>query len=1060
MNASETKTLSSSVVEVQPERREVHVKERLGDKELSKKFTFDRVFGPESTQADVYKTVVSHLIEEVLMGYNCTVFAYGQTGTGKTHTMIGAKSSSNFTWENDPQSGIIPRTLHHLYEALNQLEVEFNVRVSFLELYNEELYDLLAPVNDSSKLRMLKDNGKMGTGSIWVQGLEEKIVHNEEEVFAILEKGTEKRKVGCTLMNDQSSRSHTVFTIIVHIKESNMEGEDLLKIGKLNLVDLAGSECIGKSGAVDRRAREAGNINQSLLTLGRVITALVEKAPHVPYRESKLTRLLQDSLGGRTKTSIIATISPAFVNIEETLSTLDYAHRARNIMNKPEINQKLTKRALIREYTEEIERLRKDLVASRDKNGIFVDLENYEYMQSKISGLSSEVKEKLAQIELLKEERLRTEDLFTMAKTELIQKDRSLNYTTKVLEQTQSELKGTIVALKYSAKELGEQTHLVQHRAVVEEKLTEQAKKLIEVVEETTEHINGLHCKIERKNLLEDSNENHAKSFRQNFRENILNLENSISRIFSNHNELCDGLKKDMSAGLSTQSNLSLEQLKLLQKLTEVLNNHTVVSQLSTEQQTYVSDWTSRNNETNSERVDAVLASQSVFHKDTARHIITELMKTILKQNTMVQEQEKCFKENILSVSNNLESHMEDIHAQFNELKQLEEGIVEENTAQFQRIFERQTRVEEERNAVLKSWNEQRKIILNSLNKTDTFIANHCHLLDSNLPEIAKAVNELEHRDSQRSKDVLKCCNGISLVASNMVEQTKDTMEKQDETLKITLNSIANDRGVIKENCDLIEKAMLNNFNNCQFNLLQVKETLVQENVLLNDEVSAKKMAMTADIEELNVLTGNAISSLQELANKSRKTSDDFIMTQTELHTSLENWNHECKELVVSGFNACDDAVEMFINGELAKDTPTGQTPQRKEYEYPQTLVATSPHENIINRLRMKVSLEPGIKLVLPEETEDLESPNLPLSQRCQSSSSLFGSQVDLSNASASSPKSFTSDISEKYPTDMKENKIRKPRPVLAKSSKLPSSQAQKVLISQNMFITPKPKRK
>lgn len=174
-------------------------------------------------------------------------------------------------------------------------------------------------------------------------------------------------------MNAHSSRSHTIFSITVHIRENTDDGEELMKTGKLNLVDLAGSENIGRSGAVERRAREAGNINQSLLTLGRVITSLVERAPHIPYRfsiffiyfnsvfenlnfkcefffcrESKLTRLLQDSLGGRTKTSIIATISPAAANLEETLSTLDYAHRAKNITNRPEVNQKLTKKALLK----------------------------------------------------------------------------------------------------------------------------------------------------------------------------------------------------------------------------------------------------------------------------------------------------------------------------------------------------------------------------------------------------------------------------------------------------------------------------------------------------------------------------------------------------------------------------------------------------------------------------------------------------------------------------------------------------------------------------------------
>ena len=138
-------------------------------------------------------------------------------------------------------------------------------------------------------------------------------------------------------MNAYSSRSHSVFSVTIPMKETTVDGQELVKTGKLNLVDLAGSENTGRSRAVDKRAREAGNINQSLLTLGRIITALEERTPHVPYRESKLTRILQDSLGGRTRTSIIATVSPASLNLEETLSTLEYAHRAKNILSKPEV---------------------------------------------------------------------------------------------------------------------------------------------------------------------------------------------------------------------------------------------------------------------------------------------------------------------------------------------------------------------------------------------------------------------------------------------------------------------------------------------------------------------------------------------------------------------------------------------------------------------------------------------------------------------------------------------------------------------------------------------------
>ena len=168
-------------------------------------------------------------------------------------------------------------------------------RVSFLELYNEDIFDLLSAADDLNKLRLYEDSTRKG--SVIIQGLEEVQVHSKREVYDILEKGSKKRQTAATLMNAHSSRSHTVFTVTVHMKESSMEGEEVLRIGKLNLVDLAGSENVGRSGAVDKRAREAGNINQSLLTLGRVITCLVERAPHIPYRESKLTRLLQGQSG-------------------------------------------------------------------------------------------------------------------------------------------------------------------------------------------------------------------------------------------------------------------------------------------------------------------------------------------------------------------------------------------------------------------------------------------------------------------------------------------------------------------------------------------------------------------------------------------------------------------------------------------------------------------------------------------------------------------------------------------------------------------------------------------
>lgn len=261
----------------------------------------------------------------------------------------------------------------------------------------QQLEDLLAKDDSNQRLRIVEDARR----GVVCNGLDEVLVHNLSEVQKAIAHAINKRKVAETLLNKASSRSHCIFTLTIHKKETTPDGEDLLKVrlrappmglgvahcrtaaatlwrrrtltpcvravdgtaqvGKLNLVDLAGSECVGRSGAKNKRAREAGNINQSLLTLGRVITALVEHRGHVPYRDSKLTRLLQESLGGRAKTCIIATLSPSVICVDETMSTLDYAHRAKNIKNKPEVNQKMTKRVLLREYSLTIERLKSEL---------------------------------------------------------------------------------------------------------------------------------------------------------------------------------------------------------------------------------------------------------------------------------------------------------------------------------------------------------------------------------------------------------------------------------------------------------------------------------------------------------------------------------------------------------------------------------------------------------------------------------------------------------------------------------------------------------------------------
>ncbi|GFT98503.1 kinesin-like protein KIF17 [Nephila pilipes] len=314
-----------------------------------KSFTFDGAYFIDSTTEQIYNEIVYPIVESVTEGYNGTVFAYGQTGCGKSFTMQGITHPAS-------QKGIIPRAFEHIFEAISTTEnTKFLVHASYLEIYNEEIRDLLG--KETKKKLELKEHPDKG---VYVAGLSLHPVHNTRECEEVMETGWKNRSVGATLMNADSSRSHSIFTIHLEMLEMENCGEHI-KQGKLNLVDLAGSERQAKTGATGDRLKEATKINLSLSALGNVISALVDgKSKHIPYRDSKLTRLLQDSLGGNTKTLMVACLSPADNNYDETLSTLRYANRAKNIQNKPKVNED-PKDALLREYQEEIRRLKEML---------------------------------------------------------------------------------------------------------------------------------------------------------------------------------------------------------------------------------------------------------------------------------------------------------------------------------------------------------------------------------------------------------------------------------------------------------------------------------------------------------------------------------------------------------------------------------------------------------------------------------------------------------------------------------------------------------------------------
>ncbi|NXT86362.1 KIF3C protein, partial [Anhinga rufa] len=323
---------------------------RAAPGELPKTFTFDAVYDASSKQADLYDETVRPLIDSVLQGFNGTIFAYGQTGTGKTYTMQGA-------WAEPEKRGIIPISFEHIFTHISRSQnQQYLVRASYLEIYQEEIRDLLA--KDQSKKLELKENPETG---VYIKDLSSFVTKNVKEIEHVMNLGSQTRSVGSTNMNEHSSRSHAIFLITIECSETGPDGEEHIRVGKLNLVDLAGSERQSKMGAHGERPKEASKINLSLSALGNVISALVDgKSTHIPYRDSKLTRLLQDSLGGNAKTIMVATLGPASHSYDESLSTLRFANRAKNIKNKPRVNED-PKDTLLREFQEEIVRLKAQL---------------------------------------------------------------------------------------------------------------------------------------------------------------------------------------------------------------------------------------------------------------------------------------------------------------------------------------------------------------------------------------------------------------------------------------------------------------------------------------------------------------------------------------------------------------------------------------------------------------------------------------------------------------------------------------------------------------------------
>ncbi|KAL2501882.1 P-loop containing nucleoside triphosphate hydrolase superfamily protein [Forsythia ovata] len=361
------------------------------------KFEFDRIFEEECKTADVYKARTRDIVAAAVRGFNGTVFAYGQTSSGKTHTMRGSAL----------EPGVIPLAVYDLFNIIHEeMDREFLLRMSYMEIYNEEINDLLAPEHRKLQIHESLDRG------IFVAGLREEIVASPDQVLELMEFGESHRHIGETNMNVYSSRSHTIFRMIIESREKTDDTQadlscDAVRVSVLNLVDLAGSERAAKTGAEGVRLKEGSHINKSLMTLGTVIKKLSEGAEsqggHVPYRDSKLTRILQPALGGNANTAIICNITLAQIHADETKSSLQFSSRALRVTNCAHVNEILTDAALLKRQKKEIEELRDKL------QGLHSEHLEEEILNLRNTLLKSELERERMALELEEEKKAQAE---------------------------------------------------------------------------------------------------------------------------------------------------------------------------------------------------------------------------------------------------------------------------------------------------------------------------------------------------------------------------------------------------------------------------------------------------------------------------------------------------------------------------------------------------------------------------------------------------------------------------------------------------------------------------
>lgn len=893
-------------------------------------FEFDGVFGPNATQEEVFNTVVKPVISDVLLGYSCTILAFGQTGSGKTYTMFGAKPQESVSsWHNEDGAGLIIRTIDNLFRKIP--ETDRKVSITYLELCNEQLFDLIAQNDDGNSIKIYEDSNK---GIIKLVGTTSAQVVSKEEVFRILERGAFCRKSAGTHVEGELSRSHSIITIKVYIKASIMEEEmsisdERLKIGSLILVDLADSNHFSTAGGVNKFERQTATSNQSLLQLGRVITALAEKAQHIPYRSSKLTRILQDSLGGQTKTRIISTVSPSANSLDETLTTLKYCAGARNIVNRPVINTQTNIMNLLRALCEKIRRLTLDLEATIQEDGVYFTEEAYSELCEKSGKKKCECKEKLQRVALLKSE-------IEMKETQLMELKNVFQEECANLENVQlliTDAKVSLKRLKYKLDKTrlkckGKQFHVKQLKSN-EDKLSEQAKYLMSVCTVVTKDASSLYDKLDRTRCIEEEN---IKGVKQ-FKENMLKVFESFEKQFDLEGKL-QYLRDHKEFILNTYDKQHSVLLEMIKQIIETLNSlKMTVAEVDAQVENHansIKKYTDAMSIVMGGSIEKAKKMIRNFHS-SVQQALEELMHVTVREAELltIETKQKIneinrqmdstiskssqFQQSLIGLKNSVLSLIDDVMKKLQQCTEETERIMSaivskrnHDKAQLMKILEEINKIQQliTNDRVSDVLKDQEKIYINTLSLCSKFKCEAEKLIEtttmtqdvtnSNLTEYQLNLNETINTFHKRFKEII----------SSSAEQTKEVRTEVNRVSELCNEKCKQYKDKVAENTKKFSCVMNERITNINNGLETVPDELYAE----------------CKEKYLNTLTSKKDAVITEYDNN---------------QNNVRLWQHQTTNYI-SQFNT---TIHELTN--LKTYVPTGDTPERKEYKFP-TLITES----------------------------------------------------------------------------------------------------------------------